>query len=608
MSDTEQQLSLALVDAALVLQKAGDHETALELLAKARDRSPGYAPIYLLVGVSYRELDRPEEAESNMRMALSLQPEYPEAQQALGLLLSAYGEWDGAADLLKAHLEKEPTNVVSLKTLGKVLWRLDRREEAIQVLQDAWQRTGDAKIGLELGHNLGNLGRLDEAETLIRQVVDSSKSAESLTELGAVLSWQDRCREAIRPLQQAIEKDPAFDRAWRGLAYCYRNEGELERALEAIEHALSLDGQHFRNWQIYGSILLALGKPQEALEATQRGLELLGGDEAEASPQLRTLLVQELVLLIATKQAETALVRAESARERFPAEEGFAQMQTSLLIASGDYEDALRVLDDAFKAGSPHDGVLAPWMFETLHLLGRPGDAWAFVEPTLATHTEKRLEILSLVGVRIYRLGKTDIAREIFLQLHSFARNDPQFANNLGFILIGDGKLADAREFLLQALAMPTKTDMHPVILANLGYLSLLEGQLTQAMEYLKESASLPAAADKAILRIAYWKDDSVMPDPVPYPTRLLPIWTAVKANQVTLALAQDFAEEAQALAQQIVEETPDSPWGHAMQGWVLRAKGELEQARHVWRWALERIEDRQDREAVTQWLKALPN
>jgi Flp pilus assembly protein TadD len=214
---------------------------------------------------------------------------------------------------------------------------------------------------------------------------------------------------------------------------------------------------------------------------------------------------------------------------------------------------------------------------------------------------------LGHVGLHVYSQGKVSVAQSIFEQLHVFAPEEPRVANSLGFILTGGGRLSDARELFLHALTRADKPIMRPVILANLGYLYLVEGHLTEAIESLQESASLAAADNKAILRVAYWEDGSVLPDPVPYPTRWLPIWTAVKANQVTLALAQDLVEVAQALAQQIIDEAPDGSWGYAMLGWVLRTKVDFDGARQAWQQALAHTEDQQDRDAIARWLESLP-
>lgn len=607
MSDTSQQRHLALIEAALALQQVGDHTNALSLLKEAQDQAPSYAPIYLLKGMIYQELDELGYAEGNLRAALALQPDYLEAQQALGLLLAARGEWAQAADLLKAHLERHPADMVSLKALGGALLRLGRQEEAVRLIENAWRQTGDPSTGLKLGRWLVAMGCAEDAERLLGAVVAKDSTAESLTELAVVLTRQNRCGEAIDHLREATQKNPSFDRAWRGLAFCYRVQGDPDAALDAAEHALSLDDKQARNWQIYSDVLLALKRPYDAISATRRGLALFDDDDRDIQPVRRMLLVQEHLLLVATDQQEEALAQMKNACQSFPTEPEFCIRQTSLLIRLGRYEEALQALDEAFREGLPCDGILAFLKFEVLLLLDRSDEAWAFIEPMLDVDRSDCLDNLAEVGFRLYRRGRAEAARSVFDRLHRLAPQEPRFANNLAFVLVGDDKVSEARVLYEDALQKTVEPGMQSTVLANLGYLSLIEGDLAKASGYLQEASSQAPGSDRAILRVALWDTIRVVPDPVPHPTRYVPILMAVRANQVTLALARGELEEAELGARGIITEYPDADWGYAMLGWALCAQSDHEGARQAWQQALENTRDPADREAVIGWLGQLP-
>jgi Flp pilus assembly protein TadD len=152
---------------------------------------------------------------------------------------------------------------------------------------------------------------------------------------------------------------------------------------------------------------------------------------------------------------------------------------------------------------------------------------------------------------------------------------------------------------------MPDSTGAHPLVTANLGYLYLVQGDYSKADEYLRRAVSLDTGGE-AILRVARWQGDRVIPDPTTHPTRFLPIYVAAHANLVTLALAQSQIEAAETLARQIVEEAPDDPLGYEMLGWVRRADGKFDETREAWEQAVEHTADPQARSILSEWLESL--
>lgn len=611
MSDSARKTHLTLMDAALDLQQAGDHEAALTILERARDRAPDYAPVYLLLGVIYQELNQPVEAENKLRKALDLEPEYPEALQALGLLLLEQNRQAEAVGFLKKHLASDPANRPSLRAVATALFRLGQPKDAVPILRQAWLEAGDEKTGREVGRILASIKCLEQAEELLREVVDRFESPETLTERSAILAMMERYSDSITVLKRALEIDVACDRAWRGLAHCYEKTGELDLALDASERALALNSSHYRNWQIYAEVLLRLERTKEALGAIWRGIELIEPTDTEAQDTLSRLLRLEwwcIGVIAQSTPVEDLLKVFEEGRNRFPARDMFAQLQASLLISLGKHEEALLVLDEALLSDAVPRRSLELWRYGTLHLLGREHEAKRFVVSLAAADAEQASHALYFVSDQFYERGQIDAAESITRQLRTVFPNDAGIASGLGFILIGRGMYEDAEEHLNFALDASEEGPVRSMILVSLGYLHLIRSNLTEARRCFYDALSTDGSETASIFHIAYWMTDKVVPDYVSHPTRTLSVSRAVSANRVTLALAQGNVKEAAALAQQIINEAPDDPWGHTMLGWVLRAKMDQEGARQTWQEALELTRDTQDREAITAWLESMAN
>lgn len=574
---------LRLVNAALSLQQAGEAAKAMEILQKAEAQAPNYAPLQLLIGLAYRDMGKWDEAEQRLRLAIRLDPEMAPAYQALGLLLLDQKRTAEAAEFLKRHAELDPSNVATLTALTNALLKLRRRGEATKLLQSAWKKTRNTDVGIILGRYLIRIGQTERAERVLREVAEGATRPKPLAEWAYALVLLNQYEKATAVLQRAIQMDPNFDRAWRGLTDCLIPLGRYEEALRAADQALEIDDQHCRNWLAKSNALLSLGRPAEALEAALTGIRYVPPEDPEAVPVWIELRLREAECLLDLGRVDEALDRLEELRRRFPRTERFILTHFYVLRDLQRYPDMLRVLDEAVAAGLPSTGGLAPLRYETLHLLGRAEEAWEFIRPLLEKGPPQRPQILCDIGVALYREGHIAAARSIFEQLHYFAPKNARFACNLGFVLTGEtGDYTDATRLMHQALEM-ANSEYRPTILANLGYLYLVQGGYAQAEDYLCQALAQATPEDEAILRIAYWHQGRVVPDPVSHPTQFRPISLVVKANLVTLRMAQGRLIEAEALARQMIEQFPHSPEGYEMLVSVLCAlgrEGEAEQAR----------------------------
>ena len=595
---------LHLIDAALDLQQAGELDHALEILQRAQGQAPDYAPLHLLMGLTYREMNKAAEAEARLRRAIELDQELLEAQQSLGLLYAAQGRPAEAVSCLQAYLVAEPDDVVTLRALAVQLYHLGQSDLAVRHLADLWHRTGSAEAGIAFGRFLIRVGEWQHAQDVLSQVAEEKRAPQTLVEWAYALVMAEEHARALEVLQEIVGQEPEYGRAWRGISGCHLNLGRPEDALEAAERALALDENHCRNWLVKANALFKLERYRDALNATQKGIVAVLPEDPESLPVLQALRRRQVKSLVELDRASEALTLLAEWAQRHPADEMYPDLAAIILDGQGREEDADQVIRKALSAGAP--AGLAQARFANYHLQERPEAAWNFVEPTLAERTEQWLELLANVGVGLYVQGWPTVALAIFEQLCHFAPDQARLVSNVGFVLLGDEELDRAEECFLKALEKPDSPDWRPVTLTNLGYLYLLQGNLARAEETLQEAVSLAPEDWPAILRVACWRDGRVAPDSVPHPTRSVAIRVAARANQVTLALAQGQAGEAESLAQEMIEQVPDDPWGYTMLGWVGLAAGGFEAARRAWQDALARTADPQDQGALNRELEAL--
>lgn len=104
-------------------------------------------------------------------------------------------------------------------------------------------------------------------------VKSDDSNPDELLELGISLCRLARWREAIDPLQRALEIDPSKAAVHYQLGDAYNQTDRLSDALESFETAVRLQPDHWRALKGIGVILDRMGRPAEANAAYQRARE-----------------------------------------------------------------------------------------------------------------------------------------------------------------------------------------------------------------------------------------------------------------------------------------------------------------------------------------------
>ena len=174
---------------------------------------------------------------------------------------------------------------------GETLLRQGKAEEALPLLQQAWQRNPDSlSQRASLAAALQELGRLSEAEAHYRVILQvNPQHSLTLCNLGAILAQTQRLEEAIACLTQATQVEPNDAALWCNLGATLRKANRLHPARECQERALGLNPHLAQAHLNLGNVLYAQGDLQGALQAYQRAAEQ---DNVEAKVQVGQALHQ----------------------------------------------------------------------------------------------------------------------------------------------------------------------------------------------------------------------------------------------------------------------------------------------------------------------------
>ena len=199
----EVQIRMARLEA-----QSGDVNDARERLRKVRLAHPAEAQrLFLVEGEILSQVDLVEEAYALYSDYLASQPDDTEILYARALVAENLDRLDEAETDFRRILEIDPDNTRSLNALGYTLAdRTDRYEEALGYVEKAYaQSPDDPAIIDSMGWVLYRLGRLQESRDYLQKAYDMTQDAEIAAHLGEVM-WAMGDRDAARALWQSARK------------------------------------------------------------------------------------------------------------------------------------------------------------------------------------------------------------------------------------------------------------------------------------------------------------------------------------------------------------------------------------------------------------------
>jgi tetratricopeptide (TPR) repeat protein len=209
-----------LVQRATSAFQAGDYDDAERLCLEVVERTPLYANIYNMLGFIYSQRNSPERAIELFRRALSINPNYTEAQLNLAITLADIGAYGPA-----------------LREFGL-----------------ARAREGDPPAALN---------------SVVR-----SKLANAHADLGKIYFDLGMLGEAVAEYQKALTLGPTYADVHNRLAVCYREQGEHEKALQAFARALEINPRYVEAYVNLGILLYRMGQEDRAIAAWEKALAL----------------------------------------------------------------------------------------------------------------------------------------------------------------------------------------------------------------------------------------------------------------------------------------------------------------------------------------------
>jgi len=226
---------------AMAFGRLGRNHEAINLLESMVAEQPDAKLAHLSLARFYLENGQPEVAKSTYQELLERHPDQQQGILEYGRILESEGLWPEALALYREGIRQNPRAVAVRQQLAMLYLQQNRKAEALEQLTAVRQLTpGNTQV-------LGKIGLLHldmedwaEAEADFRQLLENAENeGRNRYYLGLALLGQERYQEAIEIMAPIDESSPIFTEAILQLAYVYRQAGELDEAIIALEAVLA---------------------------------------------------------------------------------------------------------------------------------------------------------------------------------------------------------------------------------------------------------------------------------------------------------------------------------------------------------------------------------
>ena len=201
---------------------------------------PSSAEAFYGLGSVYLQPQESAEARRSFERAVQLQPNYPgtlpKSWNNLGILAARAGRTDEAISNFRQALKLDPDYTIALNNLGNAHRQEKQWEEAKSAFQHSLEmNAADPEANYGMGMVFAQLDQTQQAyEYLQKALAARPVYPEALNNLGILYLRTKRRNEAEHSFQESIRVAPSFDQAYLNLSRLYAMEGDTQKARSVL--------------------------------------------------------------------------------------------------------------------------------------------------------------------------------------------------------------------------------------------------------------------------------------------------------------------------------------------------------------------------------------
>ena len=260
---------------ALEAFRAGKPDVAEILCREHLKLHPESVEHLRLLGHALMQRRRFGEAETQLKIAIELAPDFPRLSEDLGSALAQQRKFEEAIPLFEQAVRQDPEAANAHKKLGQALAAVGRGREADAAFETFFEKDPDTGA-VAVGADHIRAGREEDAIISFRQALkDNPDNVDAMRFLAAVyLKQETKLRDAEALLQRATQIAPDFANAWLDLGQAFLKRAKRMEAIEAFTQATVLEPGNGIAWEKLATTTASAGYPKQAAEAFRKAVDL----------------------------------------------------------------------------------------------------------------------------------------------------------------------------------------------------------------------------------------------------------------------------------------------------------------------------------------------
>jgi len=234
----------------------------------------------------------PRKTEETLRQAAEKYPEVDRFKLSLAQLLVSAGRLEEAEKIYTEALAINPRLSQAYILLGTIFQKTGRIAQALSCLEKALgQEPRNARLQLEYAARLADLGEKGKSLEILKNLLKNRSLAadpagpDVQADIGGLLMKIGEFEMANTLLLDVVAGGKGNSMVWTQIGLGYFNKGDLEKARESLEKALSLDPRNALAMSSLGTFHLSLFRLQKQKDDLEKAIAYYTQAKA-ASPEL----------------------------------------------------------------------------------------------------------------------------------------------------------------------------------------------------------------------------------------------------------------------------------------------------------------------------------
>ena len=513
---------------AMVQREKGNHDAAFDLLRHCRDLNPDAPEVYFFLAQYYAALKQPDESMACVKRAAELDPENITYMETLAQTYISRQDYASAIPVVREIYERDKNQEDMLEMLFQLYQQVEDYDNAIGVLNQLEQNDGKSeRLSMAKSALYNRLGKKKEAVAEVAALAKQYPNDLNYKAMyGEALLMNDQTDKAIDVYEEVLAEDPGNTRVLLSLRNLYQGLDQQEMADSLTERVLlgsqatteekirlmrqeisaseSADGDSTRVLGLFRQVLalpqtdadmaLLCASYMNAKKMSRDSITPVIEQAVAISPDYAPARMQLVAYAWEADNMDRVIALCQEARQYTPDEMLFYYYQgiayyrrDSLDKALGAFQNGIGVITNESDPAIVSDFYAV--MGDILHQRGQAEAAFAAYDSCLVWKADN-IGCLNNYAYYLSERGeRLTQAEEMSLKTVKAEPKNATYLDTYAWILFMQGRYAEAKVYIDQALQHMDDQQQNAVIIEHAGDIYAQNKDITRALSFWQDAS-----------------------------------------------------------------------------------------------------------------------